>query len=75
MAHLKPFYLSERLFSLMYDEYEQNLNIELYRAHKYLNIGWNELMDMPVIQRRNLVITHNIVMGEEEEARTNARNK
>ena len=33
-----PFYQSEKLFSLMYDGYEKNLQTELYSVHKNLKI-------------------------------------
>ena len=65
MALLIPFYQSEKLFSLIYDGYEENLLTELYMVHKNLKIPFNELYDMPVMYRRELVKIHNRVIEVE----------
>lgn len=51
----------------MYDGYEQNLLTELYMVHKNLKIPFTEIYDMPVMYRRDLIKTHNIVVKEENE--------
>lgn len=51
----------------MYDGYEQNLQTELYSVHKNLNIPFNELYDMPVMYRRDLINVHNKIVEEENE--------
>ena len=73
MALLTPFYQSEKLFSLMYDGYEENLNTELYSVHKNLKIPFNELYDMPVMYRRDLIRIHNKMVEKENSRMKNMR--
>lgn len=63
---MNPFYQSEKLFSLLYDGYEKNLNFELYSVHKNLNISMAELYDMPVYVRRNYIQVHNELIQKEK---------
>lgn len=51
----------------MYDGYEKNLQTELYSFHKNLKIPFNEIFDMPVMYRRNLIQVHNKIVEEENE--------
>lgn len=51
----------------MYDGYEKNLQTELYSVHKNLKIPFNELYDMPVMFRRDLIKVHNKIVEEENE--------
>lgn len=51
----------------MYDNYEKNLQTELYSVHKNLKIPFNELYDMPVMFRRDLINVHNKMIEEENE--------
>ena len=51
----------------MYDGYEKNLQTELYSFHKNLKIPFNEIFDMPVMYRRNLIQVHNKIIEEENE--------
>lgn len=67
MALLIPFYQSEKLFSLIYDGYEENLLTELYMVHKNLKIPFNELYDMPIMYRRELIRIHNRAIEMENE--------
>lgn len=41
---------------------------ELYRIHKYLNIPYTEILQMPVMYRRDLINIHNKIVEEEKEA-------
>ena len=51
----------------MYDGYEKNLQTELYSFHKNLKIPFNEIYDMPVMYRRDLIKVHNKIVEEENE--------
>lgn len=51
----------------MYDNFEKNLQTELYSVHKNLNIPFNEIYDMPVMYRRDLINIHNKMIEEENE--------
>ena len=51
----------------MYDNYEKNLQTELYAFHKNLNISFNEIYDMPVMFRRDLIRIHNKMVEDENE--------
>ena len=51
----------------MYDGFEENLLTELYMVHKNLKIPFNELYDMPVMYRRELVKIHNRVIEVEND--------
>lgn len=51
----------------MYDGYEKNLQTELYSVHKNLKIPFNEIFDMPVMYRRDLIKIHNRIVEEENE--------
>ena len=51
----------------MYDGYEKNLQTELYSFHKNLKMPFNEIFDMPVMYRRNLIQVHNKIVEEENE--------
>ncbi len=51
----------------MYDGYEKSLQTELYTVHKNLKIPFNELYDMPVMFRRDLIQIHNKIVEEENE--------
>ena len=51
----------------MYDGYEKNLQTELYSVHKKLKIPFNELYDMPVMFRRDLINVHNQIIEQENE--------
>ena len=51
----------------MYDGYEENLLTELYMVHKNLKIPFNELYDMPIMYRRELIRVHNRVIEQENE--------
>jgi hypothetical protein len=52
----------------MYDGYEKNLHTELYSVHKNLKIPFNELYDMPVMYRRDMIAVHNRLVEKEKEA-------
>lgn len=51
----------------MYDGYEMNLQTELYSIHKNLKIPFNEIYDMPVMYRRDLIRVHNKLVADENE--------
>lgn len=51
----------------MYDGYEENLLTELYMVHKNLKIPFNELYDMPIMYRRELIRVHNRAIEQENE--------
>jgi hypothetical protein len=51
----------------MYDGYEENLLTELYMVHKNLKIPFNELYDMPIMYRRELIRIHNRAIEMENE--------
>lgn len=51
----------------MYDGYEENLLTELYIVHKNLKIPFNELYDMPIMYRRELIRVHNRAIEQENE--------
>jgi hypothetical protein len=52
----------------MYDNYEENLQTELYAFHKNLKIHFNEIYDMPVMYRRNLIGVHNKIVEQENDS-------
>lgn len=75
MALSKPFFNSEKLFSLMFDGYETQLKEEIWRAHKYMNLTMHEIYDMTVADRRAYIQLHNKLTNEENEQYKSARKK
>ena len=73
VAHLNPFFNSELLFSLMYDDYEKNLKHELWLCHKHMNFTLDELERMPIQDRKYYVALHNKSVQEEKQQLSNKK--
>ena len=67
-ALLKPFLESTILFSLLYDNYEKDLMIELWNVHKNMKLDMVEIWNMPTYMRRGYMQIHNRLIHEEKEA-------
>lgn len=64
VALLQPFLELETIFSLS-SEYLKNLKKQLYLMHKNMKIPLEELNRMPVDQRMELVLIHNMEAEKE----------
>lgn len=67
MAHLKPFLNGVILFSLISPEYERLLKEELFGCFKHIKIPFDELMKMPVRDRKFYILKHNEATDAERE--------
>ena len=67
MAHLKPFLNGTILFSLISPEYERILKEELFGCFKHIKIPFDELLKMPVRDRKFYILKHNEVETEARE--------
>ena len=65
MAHLKPFLNGTILFSSISPEYERILKEELFGCFKHIKIPFDELLKMPVRDRKFYILKHNQDAEEE----------
>ena len=59
MAHLRPFLNGTILFSSISPEYERLLKEELFGCFKYIKIPFDELLKMPIRDRKFYILKHN----------------
>lgn len=75
VAHLKPFFDSTILFSLMYNNYEKDLKTELWLCHKNMNLSMDEILNMPISDRKFYIYMHNKGIEEEKQKMKNVFGK
>lgn len=66
MAHSEPFLSGTILFSSISPEYERLLKEELFGCFKYIKIPFEELLKMPVRDRKYYILKHNEAADEEK---------
>jgi len=59
VAHLRPFLNGTILFSSISPEYERLLKEELFGCFKYIKIPFDELLRMPIRDRKFYILKHN----------------
>ena len=67
MALSKPFLNGTILFSSISPEYERILKEELFGCFKHIKIPFDELLKMPVRDRKFFILKHNEAAQEEKE--------
>ena len=67
MALLRPFLNGTILFSSISPEYERILKEELFGCFKHIKIPFDELLKMPVRDRKFFILKHNEAAQEERE--------
>ena len=67
MALSRPFLNGTILFSSISPEYERILKEELFGCFKYIKIPFDELLKMPVRDRKFFILKHNEAAQEERE--------
>ena len=72
---MTPFFNSEILFSLIYDDYEKNLKEELWLCHKHMKFSMEEIERMPIQDRKYYVNLHNKAVEKEKQEFDNFKKK
>ena len=75
-ALFTPFLESSIIFSVIYDNYEKNLNQELWLCHKNMNLTMDEIYQMTIRDRKFYIQTHNKAIEKEvEQIKSKTRKK
>lgn len=56
------------MFLLIYENYERDLKKELWLCHKHMDLSMDEIMKMPIQDRKYYVRIHNKILEEEKNA-------
>lgn len=63
------------LFSLIYKNYEKNLQKELWLCHEHMNLSYDELYKMPIQNRKYIIKLHNESVEKQKQSMKQSRGR